>query len=388
MLRARSEEEYSHLNEDGLPKRGTRLRDGDVVIGAVLEKKRSAYGTKAPPIEKSSTTRIVRGEETIVFGSEHLRDATRDTAHVYCRQPLTLEKGSKIASQHGQKGVVCATLPQRDMPFLSDGTVPDMVMDPHGLHSRMTLGHMMEMVVSKLGGMQGRTVDATSFVHDTLLELSEMSGIPPDVVAGMRGDEDVWNVDVVGIMLQKMGMSKWGTDVMISGTTGEIIRDPRGREAQIFFAPCFYQILKQVPSVKHHVCTRGRINAITRQPAEGRANKGGQRVGIMESNAMEGWGAAYVIADRQRDCADRTTVAFCEHDGIIAEPRTRSFGVLNASEMRKRKRETFPAHCRICNSETSVVGVTTRHSLRVVAQELYSAGLALRASISKESIAL
>ena len=161
--------------------------------------------------------------------------------------------GDKFASRHGQKGTIGITYRQEDMPFTAEGIVPDLIINPHAIASRMTIGHLVEFLLSKLATIVGNEGDATPFTDLT--------------------------VDSVSGWLRKKGYQSRGLEVMYHGHTG------RKLQAQVYLGPTYYQRLKHMVDDKIHSRARGPVQILTRQPVEGRSRDGGLRFGEMEVHA-------------------------------------------------------------------------------------------------------
>ena len=131
------------------------------------------------------------------------------------------------------------TYRQEDMPFCLDGTVPDIIVNPHAIPSRMTIGHLCEKLGSKLGSILGCRIDATAFDHDPVQSIMDS--------------------------LAKAGYDSRGGEVMMDGFTGEMF------EAKVFCGPIFYQRLKHIVDDKMYARPRGRVVGLTRQPNPGRS---------------------------------------------------------------------------------------------------------------------
>jgi len=160
------------------------------------------------------------------------------------------EIGDKFASRHGQKGTIGITYRHEDMPFSAEGVTPDIIINPHAIPSRMTIGHLVECLLSKVSTITGNEGDATPFSEVT--------------------------VEAISDLLKKYGYHSRGLEVMYNGHTG------RKLQAQVYLGPTYYQRLKHMVGDKIHARARGPVQILTRQPVEGRSRDGGLRFGEME----------------------------------------------------------------------------------------------------------
>lgn len=209
---------------------------------------------------------------------------------VMVRQVRRPEVGDKFASRHGQKGVCGLIVPQVDMPFNEFGHPPDLIMNPHGFPSRMTVGKLIELVVGKGGVYEGRQAYASAFGEEF-------------------GSTDT--PDVASEILIRNGMNYMGKDVFYSGTSGEPL------DAYIFSGPVFYQKLKHMVLDKMHARARGPRAVLTRQPTEGRSRDGGLRLGEMERDCLIAYGASNLIMERLMHSSDGFSANVCLGCGLL-----------------------------------------------------------------------
>lgn len=233
--------------------------------------------------------------------------------------------GDKFASRHGQKGTIGMTYAQEDMPWTRDGVSPDIIVNPHAIPSRMTIGHLVECLQSKVGALTGKEGDATPFT-------------------------DV-SVDQIAGVLHELGYHRHGNEVMYSGHTGRIIH------AKVFLGPTFYQRLKHLVDDKIHARSRGPVTMLTRQPMEGRARDGGLRMGEMERDCLISHGVSSFLRDRMFANSDPYSIHVCTLCGLIAH-----------ADLRKRAFWCNNKDCQHANS--SIVRVHIPYACKLLFQVL------------------
>ncbi|KAG8579674.1 hypothetical protein GDO81_011000 [Engystomops pustulosus] len=204
---------------------------------------------------------------------------------ILLRQTRRPEIGDKFSSRHGQKGVCGLIVQQEDMPFCDTGICPDIIMNPHGFPSRMTVGKLIELLAGKAGVLDGR------FHYGTAFGGSKVKDVCEDLI--------------------KYGYNYLGKDYVTSGITGEPL------EAYIYFGPVYYQKLKHMVLDKMHARARGPRAVLTRQPTEGRSRDGGLRLGEMERDCLIGYGASMLLLERLMISSDAFEVDVCGQCGLL-----------------------------------------------------------------------
>jgi len=286
------EHAYSKLSEDGLIENETNVKEGDVLIGKVSPprflEEQTSFGVGEEKRRDNSIT-LKAGEEGTV-DSVMLCETTSATriSKIRIRSQKIPEIGDKFASRHGQKGVVALIIDPNDMPFTKEGIVPDLLLNPHGLPSRMTFGHMLEMLGGKVGSLKGKHFDGTPFATNGKAL-----------------------VDEYGSILEEHGFEKFGDETLYDGRTG------RKFNSKIFTGVIYYNRLMHMVSLKLQVRSRGPVQILTHQPTEGKPRRGGLKFGEMERDALVAHGASLLLKERMLDQSDKAEIWVCKNCGDV-----------------------------------------------------------------------
>ena len=272
--------DYSKLDDYGLIREGTEVDDKTVLIGmATRQAGKKVDASKTP---KKGQLGIV-DKTFITEGEEGER-----IAKVRLREIRIPNLGDKLASRAGQKGTVGLVVPEIDMPFTSNGMRPDLIINPHAIPSRMTIGQLIECVMGKSCAMMGGFGDCTAFVN--------------------KGSK----VGVFGEALVSMGYHSSGNDILYNGMTGEQL------ESEIFIGPTYYMRLKHMVKDKINYRALGPRTALTQQPVSGRANDGGLRIGEMERDSVISHGIVNFLTESMMERGDKYKIAVCNTTGLLA----------------------------------------------------------------------
>jgi DNA-directed RNA polymerase subunit B' len=323
----RGEMAYKDLSEDGIINPEIGVESDSVLVGKVSPLRFLSAEEFTSDIEnKREASMVVRHGEKGIVSDVLISETTNanQLIKVRIRNERIPELGDKFASRHGQKGVVSLLVAQEDMPFSKGGVVPDVIFNPHAIPSRMTIGHLLEMLAGKMGAYSGQRPNASAFNHVTEDEIRDQ--------------------------MTKMGFRDDGKQTLYNGRTGEMY------QVLIFTGMSYYMKLDHMVADKIHARSRGPVTLLTKQPTEGRAKRGGLRVGEMEQQCLIGHGASLVL--KERFDSDKARIPICNKCGLIAIH----------DNIKNR------AYCPICKG-SEIAWVETGYAFKLALDELKAMGM-------------
>lgn len=327
---------HEALDSDGIAAPGEMISNKQVMVNkymptVTLNTLQSTPGQAPQQPEYRDVPVIYRGPVPSYIEKVMISSNTEESflIKLLLRQTRRPELGDKFSSRHGQKGVCGLIVPQEDMPFTDQGICPDVIMNPHGYPSRMTVGKLMELLGGKAGVLDGKFHYGTAFGGDKVSDLSE---------------------DLI-----RHGFNYLGKDFVTSGITGEPL------SAYIYFGPIYYQKLKHMVLDKMHARAKGPRAVLTRQPTEGRSREGGLRLGEMERDCLIGYGASMLLLERLMISSDAFHVDICGTCGLVG----------------------YSGWCQYCKSSENVSTLMMPYACKLLFQELQSMNITPRLSLKK-----
>jgi DNA-directed RNA polymerase beta subunit len=329
---------YDHLDELGFIKEGTYVPEGQevIIVGminvreVIKEYKNGVFTDVKKEIIHTdisiSTDNSLFGKVDKVYKSEKIAGNDSTICKVRFLKIKKPEFGDKHCSRHGQKGVIGMIIPEENMPYTKDGIRPDIIINPHAIPSRMTIGHLVECIFAKLCCIDGLLGDANVF-------------IPID-------QDSIYNG------LENNNFNKYGNEILYNGYTGTQI------DTEIFLGPTFYFRLKHMVAEKMNSRGVGKVVGLTRQPTEGRRKGGGLRIGEMERDTILSHGISNFIKESMMERSDKFCWCICKRCGTLV------------SHNIKENINT----CKNCNNDDVAV-IQTPYAFKLFIQELETMGI-------------
>lgn len=361
---------YDHLRDNGIPNVGTYLKGGDIVIGKTVPYKPQCAQTNESVTAKNSSSEsggytgtsrskrqkfnsandegsifrrrcastMTRPDEPGVVDSVCvIRKARSDTAKVAVRTTRRPEVGDKFASRHAQKGTVGKLVDPEDLPYSAQtGMIPDIVMSPLGIASRMTMGLLIEALMGKAAVLQSGCLDGIDD-QDFTKPINE-------------------KLDFIKSILTKAGFAEDGTEIFIDGITGEMIKTP------VMSGVVSYVKLNHMISRKAHARSTGPVHRLTRQPIEGRRRNGGLRFGQMESECLISHGGSATLQERTFTTADPFSFYVCGKCKTIGE-------------VHPGPGADVPVYCSTCESGDHLKHIDAAYATKLLVHELAADGI-------------
>jgi DNA-directed RNA polymerase subunit B len=283
----RTEEDYAKLAEDGVLPPETLVGSDSVLVGRISPLRFLSANELMSGIANMRESSIcLRHGEIGVVDRVFLTETSNGNklVKVVVRDLRIPELGDKFSSRHGQKSVIGLISPQENLPFTSSGLIPDVILNPHSIPSRQTVGQLLEILAGKTAALSGKKIDASAFIG--------------------ADESSIRN------MLREVGFRSDGKEVLYNGVTGEKF------EVEIFTGIIYYQKLDHMVANKIQARSRGPVTLLTRQPTEGKAKEGGLRLGEMEKDCLIAHGAALTL--KERFDSDKVVIPICKKCGLIA----------------------------------------------------------------------
>ena len=388
-----SEEVLADLDERGIVRIGAEVRAGDILVGKVTPKGeteltpeerllRAIFGEKAREVRDTSL-KVPHGEQGTVIGVRVFTDEDGDDlpagvnqlVRVYIAQRRKIQEGDKLAGRHGNKGVISTILPQEDMPFLSDGTPVDIILNPLGVPGRMNVGQVLE---THLGWVAHEGWDASGVKEDwvkavpagsitaapgTPVATPVFDGISEQTITGLRS---VTTPNRDGDRL----LDETGKTRLYDGRSGEPFPEP--------IAVGYKYILKlhHLVDDKIHARSTGPYSMITQQPLGGKAQFGGQRFGEMEVWALEAYGAAYALQELLTIKSDDIIGRVKVYEAIVKGQNIPEPGLPESFRVLMKEMQSLCLNVEVLNAEGQLV------EMRESEDDAYQAAESLGISLS------
>jgi DNA-directed RNA polymerase II subunit RPB2 len=270
---------YRKLQPDGVPKVGTMLEKGDVILGKI---KKDASDNEYSLNGNEDRSQVYKAQLPSEMNRVYYGNGDVDS-NSFCKIGMKMKKpilpGDKVSARSGQKGIVSVQLQQSDMPFTKDGIIPDMIMNPHSFPKRMTIGHIYEGAMSRIATEIGEFIDGTFFNNINSTEI-------------IKKMEDI-------------GFKNHGYERLYSGEKGTWI------DSLIFMNPMYYQRLQKFVSMSIYSIDIGPTDILTRQPLDGKSNQGGLKISELQRDTILAHGCAKFFSEKFFDDSDDFTIYYC-----------------------------------------------------------------------------
>ena len=340
---------YSKLDKKtGIIPENTHVTDSDIVVGKVMYTgEKDINGNKL----YSDNSLIVKRHESGIIDKIHYNTGNDDQNYIKLRlrKDKIPEIGDKFCSRFGQKGTIGMVLPAEDMPFTQNGIVPDIVMNPHALPSRMTLGQILEVIMGKVSVESGKIAKLASF-----------SNI---------------NEPLIGTVLEELGYEKCANEVLYNGIDGKQLK------VNIFMGPTYYQRLVHQVADKMNSRTSGPQTSLAHQPVGGRSIGGGLRIGEMERDSLLAHGMSYFIKESFMERSDKYSFYISNKSGLLAivNKEKKIFEDFSKDETKiKVNREGYIEKFSNKVSDADFICIEAPYTFKLFLQEIESMGVALR----------
>ncbi len=385
------------LNADGIIKKGTEVRAGDILVGKITPKGeteltaeerllRAIFGEKAREVRDTSL-RVPHGESGIVVdvkvfsreNGDELPTGVNKVVRVYLAQKRKISVGDKMAGRHGNKGVVSRILPPEDMPFLPDGTSLDIVLNPLGVPSRMNIGQVLEVhlgIAARKLGWKIMTPVFDGANEKDIIECLHMAGYCREILPGenvdgkaifkvvtteegkqdlQRLDESVTSETEEWKELYEAGLLRVidGKRIVYDGRTGEPFDNP------VTVGIMYYLKLHHLVDDKIHARSNGPYALVTQQPLGGKAQFGGQRFGEMEVWALEAYGAAYTLQEILTVKSDDITGRRKAYEAIIKGQNIPTPGVPESFKVLVKELQSLALDVRVLDKNGEEIQLST-----------------------------
>ncbi len=392
------EEALKDLTPEGIIRKGTEVRAGDILVGKVSPKGeteltpeerllRAIFGDKTREVRENSL-RLPHGESGIVVdvktfsreNGDELPPGVNKVVRVYVAQKRKISVGDKMAGRHGNKGVVSRILPPEDMPFLADGTPLDIVLNPMGVPSRMNIGQVLEVhlgIAAKKLGWKVMTPVFDGANERDIIECLKMAGYYRDILPGEDVDGKAlfiegFDEETGKLTLERLDPSVTkdteeyqshladgslkvidGKKILYDGRTGEPFDNP------VTVGIMYYLKLHHLVDDKIHARSTGPYALVTQQPLGGKAQFGGQRFGEMEVWALEAYGAAYTLQEILTVKSDDVTGRVKTYEAIVKGQNIPTPGVPESFRVLVKELQSLALDIRVLDDDGNEIELTS-----------------------------